>query len=175
MIHLNETIVLKPIEIGVEKDIFNTIDREREYLREWLPFVDLTKGEEDTLGFVKETIDTGQTVFTIHESNEFIGLIGFNNMDTVNQKAEIGYWISENKQGRGIITCAVKKLLEIAFRELSLNSIRIHASTSNTKSSNIPKKLGFSLEGIMRDGEMLVDNKFTDLAIYSILKKEFIV
>lgn len=73
------------------------------------------------------------------------------------------------------MTEAIKSLLMLAFTKLGLNSVRIHVATKNIKSRNIPERLGFTLEGILRDGELLVDNDFTDLAIYSLLKKEFII
>jgi ribosomal-protein-serine acetyltransferase len=175
MIEITPNIVLKPISLDMVSDIYNTIDTEREYLRVWLPFVDNTLDESVIHAFVSSKLETGQIVFTIYDNDKFIGLIGFHNLDNANRKAEIGYWLSEKAQGKGIITQAVKELLMMAFTELNLNSIRILAAVDNLKSRRIPEKLGFTLEGITRDGELLVDNKFTDIAVYSLLKKEFTI
>lgn len=173
MIQINENTILKLISLDVVSDIFTTIDCEREYLREWLPFVDATINEDDTKHFVASVLESDGIVYTIHQNDELVGLIGFNNLDTLNKKTEIGYWLREKYQGRGIITQSVLKLLDKAFNELGLNSVRINAAVDNLKSRRIPERLGFIQEGIVRDGELLVDNKFTDIVVYSILKKEF--
>lgn len=175
MIEITPNIVLKPISLDMVSDIYNTIDTEREYLRVWLPFVDNTLDDSVIYAFVSSKLETGQIVFTIYDNDKFVGLIGFHNLHNANRKAEIGYWLSEKAQGKGIITQAVKELLMMAFTEVNLNSIRILAAVDNLKSRRIPEKLGFTLEGITRDGELLVDNKFTDIAVYSLLKKEFTI
>ena len=68
---------------------------------------------------------------------------------------------------------SVVKLIEHAFGELDMNRIQIKVAVGNDKSRRIPEKLGFQMEGIERDGELLVDNVFTDIAVYSLLRKEY--
>lgn len=173
MIHISQDIYLKQVDLDSAIDIFKTIDRERTYLREWLPFTDFTKSVEDTKAFVADITAKEELAFAIYDGNGHVGLIGFNNYDYPNKKVEIGYWLSEKSQGKGIITQSVVKLLEKAFFELDFNSVRINVAVDNLKSKRIPERLGFTKEGIVRDGELLVDNKFTDIVVYSILKKEF--
>lgn len=175
MIEITKTIVLHPTTLESTTDIYNAIISERNYLRKWLPFVDFTQQESDTLAYVQSVIDNQEAQYSIYDADKFIGRIGFNHMDSVNHKAEIGYWIIEEAQGKGIVSRSVKELLTMGFTELNLNKVVIRAGVDNAKSRNIPEKLGFTLEGIERDGELLVDNKYTDLAIYGLLKREFLV
>lgn len=173
MIKITETLVLRPTTLESTSDIYEAIVRERNYLRTWLPFVDWTQDESNTLEYVQGVIDNEEVQYSIYDSDKFIGRIGFNHMDSLNHKAEIGYWIIEEAQEKGIVTRSVKELLILGFTDLNLNKIVIKAGVGNAKSRNIPEKLGFTLEGIERDGELLVDNKYTDLAVYGLLKKEF--
>lgn len=173
MIEITKTIVLRPTTLDSISDIYNAIKSNRNYLRTWLPFVDSTTDESYTRAYVQSVIDNEEVQYSIYDSNKFIGRIGFNHMDSINHKAEIGYWIIEEAQGKGIITKSVKELLMLAFTDLNLNKIVIKAGVENTKSRSIPERLGFTLEGIERDGELLVDNKYTDLAVYGLLKREF--
>lgn len=175
MIEITKTIVLRPTTLESTSDIYHAIVRERNYLREWLPFVDFTKQESDTLAYVQGVIDNQEIQYSIYDADKFLGRIGFNHMDSQNHKAEIGYWIIEEAQGKGIVTRSVKELLMMAFTELNLNKIVIRAGIENSKSRSIPERLGFTLEGIERDGELLVNNKYTDLAIYGLLKREFLL
>jgi len=50
--------------------------------------------------------------------------------------------------------------------------VQIKCAVGNLPSKNVPKRLGFKLEGIERQGELLSGNIFTDLEIFSKLKNE---
>jgi ribosomal-protein-serine acetyltransferase len=56
---------------------------------------------------------------------------------------------------------------------MDVNRIQIRCGTMNLSSRKIPERLGFMLEGIERDGELLSNGIYTDLAVYSLLKKEW--
>lgn len=173
MIQISEDIKLIPLLANDAENIFNLLNDEREYMREWLPFVDTTHAPSDTAVFVNVAVQSEEKQFTIHYQDKFVGLIGFKDLDTANKRVEIGYWLSQYAQGKGIMVRSVQKLIDYAFDKLGLNRIQIKVAVENQKSRNIPEKLGFLLEGIERDGELLVDNKYTDIAVYSLLKKEY--
>ena len=176
ILKIDTYIELKQLEQSDSIDIFKTINSQREYLGEWLPFVELTKEISDTEKFVDSVVnapeDRFEYVFAIRRHNEFIGLIGFKDTDKANQKTEIGYWLSEKFQKQGIITKSVEKLCDFAFNNQGINRVQIKCAVGNKPSRRIPQKLGFKFEGIERDGELLTGNLFTDLAIYSKLKSD---
>lgn len=175
IIEITENIRLKRITIDDAPLIFKALDTERKHLRTWLPFVDYSLKEDDTREFVQSVLDEDKLQFCIFYKTEFAGLVGLNNMDTLNKKVEIGYWLSSRYEGKGIITRSVKELLMYAFTELEMNKVVIKAATENHRSRKVAKRLNFTLEGIERDGELLCDNQFTDLAVYGLLKKEFTI
>ncbi|MDL5512495.1 GNAT family protein [Arenibacter sp. M-2] len=175
-LELNSDIKLKQLEASDALDIFKTIDYQRAYLGKWLPFVEHTKQLYDTEQFVDSIVNAPKEqfeyVFTIQKQGGFIGLIGFKDTDLLNQKTEIGYWLSETQQKQGIMTRSVCKLCDFVFQKLELNRIQIKCAVGNLPSKKIPKTLGFKLEGIQRDGERLTGNVFADLEIYSKLKSD---
>ncbi|RXQ95946.1 N-acetyltransferase [Ancylomarina salipaludis] len=173
-IRVSDSILLKQIELSDSKDIFRTIDSQRAYLGEWLPFVEFSRRLEDTEGFIKKILEHPHDnyVFVIHLHGKFAGLIGFKDSDKQNRKTEIGYWLSENFQKKGIVTKSVQRLCKFAFEELGMNRIQIKCAERNFPSKKIPKRLGFVFEGIERDGELLTGGVFTDLEIYSKLKND---
>lgn len=173
MIQVLEDVVLNPLSEKDIPDIFNTLNNEREYMRVWLPFVDYTHEMEDTRNFVTSTLQMEDKQFTISYQGKFAGLVGFKETDSVNKKTEIGYWLSQYAQGKGIMVHSVLKLVEYAFDEMDMNRIQIKVAINNHRSKQIPEKLGFLLEGIERDGELLVDSVYTDITVYSLLKREF--
>jgi ribosomal-protein-serine acetyltransferase len=173
---VDSNLALRPLELSDALDIFNTIDRQREYLGKWLPFVAFTQERKDTESFVKSVVnapeDTFEYTFTIRVYHEFVGIIALKNSDKTNRITEIGYWLSEKFQKKGIVTKSVERLCDFAFKEQGFNRVQIKCAVANIPSINIPKKLGFKFEGIERDGELLSENTFTDLEVYSKLKND---
>lgn len=174
---VNDKIHLDLLKYAHAPIIFETIEQNRNYLRKWLPFVDQTRKLRDTQLFVKQITKNQNKnqdyIFTIWYQGAFAGLVGFKDTDPVNNKTEIGYWLAENMQGKGIITLSVRKLVDFAFRNLERNRIQIKVATGNTKSAAIPERVGFLFEGTERHGERN-GNYYHDLEIYSMLRTEWI-
>jgi len=171
IILVTERILLKQIELSDAPDIFKTIDNQRSYLGKWLPFVDYTTDVQDSEDYVRSVLDTPiedrEYVFVIHVRGVFAGLIGFKATDKLNKRTEIGYWLSEPFQKQGIMTESVKALMQFAYHELDIHRIQIKCAVGNFPSKNIPGRLGFQLEGIERDGELLSEGRYTDIEVYS--------
>lgn len=176
---VSDKIKLKQLQISNATVIFNTIDTQRQYLGEWLPFVESTITVEDTLNFIHSVSETPESfrelVFCIIYCGNFAGLIGlkFNPADKANRRTEIGYWLSNVYQKKGIITESAAVLVNYAFDVLNLNRIAIKCAVGNERSSKIPRRLGFEYEGTERDGELFPDGHFVDLEVYSMLKKDW--
>ena len=170
-IQVSPDILLKELTAADAQIIFDTIDAQRAYLGEWLPFVPFTIDVSFTEAFVNTYVGSPRNnpTFTIWFKSAFAGLIGFKDSDYDNEKTEIGYWLSEDFQHKGIITLACQKLIKFAFEELQMNRIQIKAAEGNIKSRKIPEGLGFYLEGIERCGEKHANGYF-DLCVYSLLK-----
>ncbi len=164
------------MQIDDAETIFTAIDQNREHLSYWLPFVGQTKSVKDTYTFVKSIVDgieRRQEVFTAWHHDEFAGLIGLKDIDYLNRKLEIGYWLVKKMTGKGIVSRSVEKLIRYAFSELEMNRIQIKCGVGNYTSAAVPKRLGFVLEGIERQGERHI-SRYIDLEIFSLLKKEWI-
>ena len=174
---IDDDLYLENVRIAYAELIFKSIDADREHLRRWLPFVDHTRVVRDTELFIRSIVDKPRgerdDVYMIWYKHEFAGLIGFKDTDRINSKVEIGYWLLKRMTGKGIATRATGKMINLAFRNLKMNRIQIRCGVGNTRSSAIPRRLGFTLEGIERAGERHSD-RFIDLEIYSLLRNEWV-
>ncbi len=170
---ITDNITLRALHIEDAEAIFNIIDSQREYLQEWLPFVPFTVTSQDTKDFIQATLYPSdgepEPTFTIRMGQQIIGLIGFRDTDPINLKTEIGYWLSSACQGQGIVTRSTKRLCEYAFEDLHLNRVQIRCGVGNHPSAAIPKRLGFTFEGVAREAEYYPNDRFIDLEIYSLL------
>jgi len=167
-------LYLRPATVADAEALFRIIDSQRPYMRRWLPFVDLTRQASDTALYLQTIAgSTTDKIFVIIANEEVAGLIGFKSIEYFNRKLEIGYWLSELQQGKGIMRRSCSRLIKHAFEDLNMNHVQLKVALGNHRSSNIPEKLGFTKEGIERDGELL-NGTFQDLQIYSLLKKEWL-
>lgn len=156
--------------------IWQTIYDHRDYLRTWLPFVDNLKKVADEEEFLKTQLsvpyEERNIIFLILCGQELCGLIGFVTTDNSNHRTEIGYWLIPKYQRRGIMSRCVRHLCKWVVSERGINRIQIRCAIGNHSSNAIPQRLGFTLEGTEREGELLLTGKYTDLNVYSILKNE---
>lgn len=174
LLKVNNRLQLKPIGLEDAPLIFQTIDSQRAYLGEWLPFVAFTKTQQDTEEFIRSISvqyqQPSSIVYTILYDDNFAGLIGFKEIDRSNSRAELGYWLSELYQKNGIATTCTKYLCNHAFNLMGMNRIQIKCATQNVKSQQVPVRLNFALEGVERQGERFSNDRFVDLNVYSRLK-----
>lgn len=174
---VSNELLLERISIEDADVVFNAIDQNRSHLGHWLPFVDLTKNVRDSEAFIRMVIsnreETRNEVYIIWYQGDFAGIIGFHNTDRVNEKTEIGYWLIENMTGKGIIHRSCRVLIEFAFEAMGMNRITIRCALGNQTSEKVAIRLGFSFEGIEREGERYHDH-FFDLKVFSLLKKELV-
>jgi ribosomal-protein-serine acetyltransferase len=163
--------------------LFALTDANRDYLRQWLPWLDAIAGVNDTQNFIEHTrqqaIDLQGFVAAIWELGEvavttdrLVGVIGLNKIAWQHRIGDVGYWLGESDGGRGIMTSACEVLVDYAFSTLNLNRLVIACATQNQRSRAIPVRLGFEHEGVAREAEWLYD-RFVDHEIYALLKRDW--
>ena len=174
---IDDDLILHQPQLNFANELFVLVDANRTYLKEWLPWVEGTKTPNDSRNFLKNARRFsfgGQQFHTlIIYKGKIIGLAGFNAIHKKHQKGEIGYWIAEDMQGKGIVTKAIKCLIVYGFKHLDLNRILIRVSTKNLKSKRVAQRLGFTYEGTLRE-DYLHKNQFLDMEIYGLLKSNFV-
>ncbi len=154
---------------------YGLADRNREHLGEWFVWMDGTKSEDDMLAFIRRSLDqfASNSGFSagIWEHERYAGNIALHKVDWLNRRAEIGYWLGQEFQGRGIVTEACRAVTRHALVELELNRVEIRCAAANTKSKAVPLRLGFTLEGVLRQAKLLHE-RYVDLEVYSMLRSE---
>ena len=173
---IDENLELRFTSEKYAEELSLIVKEDFDYLQEWLPWATEDYSIQTAREFVKRNLEgfakNEFPSFFIFLNNELVGGIGFNNVDNFNKNVEIGYWLRNTFQGKGIVTKCCQKLIAFGFNEMNFNRIVIRCATENLKSQGIPKRLGFTKEGIARECASLND-KFVDLIVYSMLKKEW--
>jgi ribosomal-protein-serine acetyltransferase len=164
---------MKMVEERHALEIYSVIDANRKYLREWLPWVDGTTGPEITKDWIRKSLkqfaqNKGLNA-GIWSNGSFVGTIGCQEIVWLNRRVEIGYWLAEHAQGKGIMTAAASALIDHAFEEWLLNRVQIQCATGNDRSAAVPRRLGFREEGLIQQGQLL-HGAYHDLLMFGMLR-----
>ena len=175
-IPIRPDLQLRLMEQQHAAEVFAAVERNRAYLREWLPWVDRTASREDTSRFIQSALEQYARNEGFHAGiwldDRFSGAIGFHKIDWDNRRVELGYWLGHSYQGRGVMTDCCRAAVEYAFGEWELNRVQIRCAVDNIRSCAIPRRLGFTLEGVLRQAERS-SRGYRDLNVFGLLAREW--
>lgn len=153
-------------------ELFALTERNRSFLRRWLPWLDMTTSVNDTCAFLERQLygfaNGDSLTATIFYDGKAAGVAGFNTIDRMNGVGSIGYWLGEEFNGKGIMTRVVEDLIDIGRDHYSLQKIEIRCAPENVRSAAIPHRLGFEYEGTLRRAERMYSG-WHDSEVYSML------
>ena len=157
-------------------DFLTLIEENREFFGQWLSWVDRIKTLEDARKFSQEGVDQfaeyGLSGMGIWQDNKLVGGIIFYSIERMINATKIAYFLAQSANGRGLMTRALRPVLTYVFEELKINRVGLEAEPSNLKSNRLAERLGFTFEGIRRDG-WRSKGEFVDIAVYSMLAADW--
>ena len=109
----------------------------------------------------------------ISADGEIIGTLSLKNISHSMGYAEIGYGLSESHHGKGIITAALRILIEKIFNESPLRRLLAYVHEENHASRRVLEKLGFQEEGLLRE-HYLINGTPANEIVYGLLKREWV-
>ncbi len=152
---------------------FELIDRHRDYLKQWLPWLDSCQTEPESLTNIRQNIrefTSGSTAcFGIFIAGKFAGMISFNHIDKYLRSGSVGYWLAPEHQGRGWVGKCLARLLEHGFMEHHLETVWLRANVHNLKSQKVALRAGFTLMKVQPNSEWLYD-RYVDLNCYCLTR-----
>jgi ribosomal-protein-serine acetyltransferase len=167
---------LRLLEHHHAEELFLLVDHNRAYLRQWLPDCDVPKSLDDCQTLIKSSLErlaaNGGFTLGIWWEGGLAGIVGVAHIHWENRTAEIGYWLGESYQGKGLVTGACRAVIDYLFSDLKLRRVEIRCATTNPKSCNVPKRLGFSKEGVLRQAQAF-DDCYFDLEVYGLLAEDW--
>lgn len=108
----------------------------------------------------------------IWQGTTLVGVICLISVQKRNRVADISYAMDARFRRQGIMTRACRALVDCAFNELGLNRIQVDPDVDNRPSRAVLERLGFVLEGIIRDRYYNFTD-FRDCALYSMLARDW--
>lgn len=168
----NRLCIRAPLE-GDGQLVHQAISESIEELRPWMRWAQSPSTVEQSEVIIRQArlkfIERSdlRLLLIAKETNQLVGCSGLHQIDWDARKFEIGYWVRTSCRGQGYITEAVAGIMSFAIHELAANRISIRCDSRNTASSRVAERLGFTLEGILRQDERGVDGTLRDTMVYA--------
>ncbi|MFV8466573.1 GNAT family N-acetyltransferase [Flavobacterium sp. LB1P62] len=137
------------------------------------PLVKTTEDALEHIAMIDAKIETNEGInwaITLKDDPKLIGLIGHYRIKPEHFRAEIGYMLLPEFNGKGIIPEAVKEAIRYGFEVMQLHSIEALIDPENFGSEKVLQKSGFIKEAHLKENEFY-DGRFLDTVIYSILNR----
>lgn len=163
-----ERLILRKITLEDAKDMYTYASNEE--VTKYVTW-DKHSSLSDTIDFINKFLPQYDAPWGIQhkENGRFIGTVHFVWWQPEHKSAEIGYVLSKEYWGKGLITEAARTVITFGFESMNLVRIQARCFLENIGSERVMKKLGMSFEGINRK-VMYVKGNHKDLKMYSILK-----
>lgn len=150
---VDHEIVLQPLHERYARTLFALVDSNRHYLRRWQNWPDRIQDVKDMRALIRHSVNKavyqeGIDTMICYRGRP-VGKIGLVHIDWGRRQAEIGYWLIEAIQGRGVMTRSCHALVDYALNQLGLHQVDIRCAVGNARSQAIPQRLGFRCEGLL--------------------------
>ncbi len=175
----SERFLLRPFERRDVKPIVEAVQASLPELHEWLPWARPGYNKDDAQAFVRDSQRSwkeGRAFdFVIRRPSEptrHIGNISVWHVSKAFHTGEIGYWVRTDETAHGIATEVTRRMLQVAFDELSMHRVILRIAVGNRASERVAQKLGFTHEGVLRE-EIKVRGQWLDHMVWGLLEHEY--
>ncbi|MER5641980.1 GNAT family protein [Kitasatospora sp. NPDC002227] len=146
---------LRPLEPWQAPEFLAHMDRARATVDPWIPWAsrstDLDSARATLQGYAdRQATDTGR-IYGIWLEGTLVGGVMFVRFDAQAGQCEIGVWTEPAGEGRGLVSAAVRRLIDYAFRERGIHRIEWWNTTHNLRSRAVAQRMGMHLDGVLRE------------------------
>lgn len=173
---IDDALQLRSLQSTDAGELFEAVNSSREHLRPWMPWVDMTQKPEHSQQFIQQILhqqDAQEAMaLGIFQNARLAGTVGMHGWDHHLKKANLGYWIAKEHEGKGLVLASMKSFIDFLFSKAGLNKVEIHYMLANERSASVARRLGFKVEGVIRQSYILHGN-YHDLVVTGLLRNEW--
>ncbi len=167
---------LRPLEPWQAEEFLAHLDRGREFIGQHNALPDVVTDLESSRAFLqayaeKTAADTGR-IYGIRLGDRLVGAVIFRRMDVAQGTAEAGCWLEPSAVGKGLVTRAVRAIIDWAVEERGIHRVEWWVSAENAPSIAVARRLGMTKDGVLRES-YLYRGKRHDEEIWSVLAPEW--
>jgi RimJ/RimL family protein N-acetyltransferase len=171
-IDLGDGAELRPLEPWQAPEFLAHMDRARATVDPWIPWAslstDLPSARATLQRYADRQASDSARLYGIWLAGTLVGGAMFVHFDVKSGNCEVGCWLEPAARGRGLITRSVRLLIDWAIEVRGIHRVEWHCRTDNTASSNIARRLGMHLDGVLRQ-EFLYQGVRHDTEVWSLI------
>ncbi|AVH56332.1 MULTISPECIES: GNAT family N-acetyltransferase [Streptomyces] len=146
---------LRPLEPWHAEEFLSHLDRGREFITQHIPFGTNATDAGSARAVLQKyadmrAADTG-SLHGLWLDGKLVGGVLFLNFDAERGNCEVGCWLEPAGTGRGLVTRAMRVLIDWAVGARGIHRVEWHASSANEPSINVARRLGMSRDGVLRE------------------------
>ncbi|PSJ28843.1 RimJ/RimL family protein N-acetyltransferase [Streptosporangium nondiastaticum] len=167
---------LRPLEPWQAQEFLAHVDRGREFIGQHNGLPDVITDLASSRAFLqtyaeKAAADTGR-LCGIWWDGTLVGAVCLRTMDVGQGNAEAGCWLEPAGVGKGLVTRAVRALIDWAVKERGIHRVEWWVSAENEPSKAVARRLGMTKDGVLRES-FLYRGKRHDEEIWSVLAPQW--
>ncbi|MFJ5779397.1 GNAT family N-acetyltransferase [Streptomyces sp. NPDC093094] len=167
---------LRPLEPWHAEEFLAHLERGREFINRFVPFgsraVDVASAREALQRYTDWRAADTASLHGLWLDGRLVGGVLFLNFDAAQGNCEVGCWLEPAATGRGLVTRAMRVLIDHAVLDRGIHRVEWNAATGNTASLNVARRLGMNRDGVQRES-YLHHGERLDMEIWSVLAPEW--
>jgi RimJ/RimL family protein N-acetyltransferase len=155
--------------------VFEAVRESFVELNRWMPWAASTPTPDDARDFcarsaVQRQEETACNLLMIDQATGvLVGATGYPRLDWNVPSFEIGYWCRASQVGRGYVSESTSALADHAFRALGAHRVELRMDDRNERSFAVAERLGFALEGVLRNHVRDHHGALRDTRVYALV------
>ncbi|MFH8344574.1 GNAT family N-acetyltransferase [Streptomyces sp. NPDC018045] len=167
---------LRPLEPYHAEEYLAHMERGREYIGRWIGLADANTDLPSTRAFLqsyadKAAADSGR-LYGIWVDGTLVGGVLFRTFDAAAGNCEVGCWLEETAVGRGLVTRAIRVIVDWAVEERGIHRVEWLAASGNKASVKLAERLGLVRDGVLRESNARGGVRH-DMEVWSVLAPEW--
>ena len=172
-------ILLRPFRVEDASAVHEAVAESVAHLRPWMPWAtpeyDLAEAQAYVRRALAKWILREDLALGIWKRDEgrYLGGTGLHRIQWDIPAFEIGYWLRQSEEGRGYMAETVTLLTRCCFTTLNANRLEIRCDTRNTRSANVPRRLGFVHEATLRNDSRATSGELRDTFVFALTPADY--
>lgn len=167
---------LRPLEPWHAEEFLAHLNRGREFIGQFIPFgskaTDTASARATLQRYADMRAADTASYHGIWLDGVLVGGVLTLNFDAERGNCEVGCWLEPAATGRGLVTRAMRVLIDWAIEERGIHRVEWIAASGNRASLNVARRLGMTRDGVQRESHLHQGVRL-DLEVWSLLAPEW--
>jgi RimJ/RimL family protein N-acetyltransferase len=167
-------IRIRPYRLDDAPEIWRAVRESLTELEPWMPWAHRGYSVDESRSWLATQVQAFQQRTTFEfaittADGGYLGGCGLNQIDALNRRANLGYWVRSLATGKGVATEATRLTRDWGFAHTDLERLEVLVAVGNLASRRVAEKAGAVYEGILRR-RLIVHGTRHDAALYAFLR-----